>query len=212
MKVLTLLVSVCLLSFHAVIGDGQQLPSSSELPFPITANTTEGDSNYVAPVFPILPFTKSTENPILTPNPANNWESAYLYNPTAIVLNETIFLLYRAQNSSKTSSIGLAWSNNGVNFTRLNRPIIYATEPWEQIGGTEDPRIVRVNGTFFVTYTAYNNVTAQLCIATSQDLITWRKYPPLFPGYMDVAFSDIYVPSARINHTKSEHNPIPVPG
>jgi predicted GH43/DUF377 family glycosyl hydrolase len=106
-----------------------------------------------------------------------------LYNPTAIVLNETIFLLYRAQNKSKTSSIGLAWSTDGVSFTRLNQPIIYATEEWETIGGTEDPRIVRVNGTFYVTYTAYNNVTAQLVLATSEDLINWTKYPPLFPCY-----------------------------
>jgi predicted GH43/DUF377 family glycosyl hydrolase len=48
--------------------------------------------------------------------------------------------------------------------------------------GTEDPRIVRGNGTFYVTYTAYNIVTPQLVIATSEDLINWKKYPPLFPG------------------------------
>ena len=111
--------------------------SATSLPFNITENTVEGDSNYSAPAFPLLPFNKYAGNPILTPNAANNWESAYLYNPTAIVLNETIFLLYRAQNESKTSSIGLAWSTDGVNFTRLPEPILYATEPWETIGGTE---------------------------------------------------------------------------
>lgn len=111
--------------------------SATSLPFNITADTIEGDSNYTAPYFPLLPFNKYSGNPILTPNPANNWESAYLYNPTAVVLNETIFLLYRAQNESKTSSIGLAWSTDGVSFTRLNEPILYATEPWETIGGTE---------------------------------------------------------------------------
>ena len=46
-------------------------------------------------------------------------------------------------------------------------------------------------------------MTAQLCLATSTDLLNWTKYPPLFPGYMDVAYSDIDVPEARINHTKS---------
>jgi hypothetical protein len=130
--------------------------SASSLPFDITPSTPLNDANYSAPIFPILPFTKYETNPILRPNPANNFESAYLYNPTAIVLNETIFLLYRAQNESKTSTIGLAWSTDGTSFTRLDRPIIEATEPWEQIGGCEDPRIVRVNGTFYVTYTAYD--------------------------------------------------------
>lgn len=181
----------------------QSNATATELPFNITTDTVEGDSNYTAPVWPILPFNKYSGNPILTPNPANNWESAYLYNPTAIVLNDTIFLLYRAQNESKTSSVGLAWSTDGVNFTRLNEPILYATEPWETIGGTEDPRLVRVNNTFYMTYTAFDNSSAQLCIATSTDLLNWSKRPPLFPGWQDVAYSDIDVPSPRLNHSKS---------
>jgi predicted GH43/DUF377 family glycosyl hydrolase len=47
------------------------------------------------------------------------------------------------------------------------------------------------------------NVTAQLCLAYSDDLLNWTKVPPLFPGYQDVAFSDIDIPSPRLNHTKS---------
>lgn len=181
----------------------QAVESANILPFEISSSTPDGDSNYTAPIFPLLPFNQYTGNPILSPNPANDWESAFLYNPTAIVLNETIFLLYRAQNASKTSSIGLAWSTDGYNFTRLNTPIIYATEDYERIGGCEDPRIVRVNGTFYVTYTAYNNVSAQLCLARSQNLLDWEKTPPLFPGWMDVAFSDIDIPMPRVNHSKS---------
>jgi predicted GH43/DUF377 family glycosyl hydrolase len=46
-------------------------------------------------------------------------------------------------------------------------------------------------------------VTAQLALAYSDDLLNWTKFPPLFPGYTDVAFSDIDVPSPRLNHTKS---------
>lgn len=177
--------------------------SSDTLPFPINSETPDGDPNYIPPIFPILPFNKYENNPILEPNPANDWESAYLYNPTAIVLNETVFLLYRAQNEALTSSIGLAWSDDGYNFTRLNEPIISATEPWEEIGGCEDPRIVRINQTFLVTYTAYNNITPQLVTASSEDLLNWQKSPPLFPGWTDVAFSDIDIPSVRTNHSKS---------
>lgn len=177
--------------------------TADSLPFQITTNTTEGDPNYIPPTFPILPFTKYSGNPILSPNPANDWESAYLYNPTALVLNETIFILYRAQNASKTSSIGLAWSSDGFNFTRLNKPIVYATEPYENIGGCEDPRVVRVNGTFYMTYTGYDNTSARLCLATSQNLLNWTKDGPLFPNWQDIAYSDIDVPSVRSNHSKS---------
>ena len=199
MHILLVLSSLC----FAYLCAAQEVSSSDDLPFTIGPDTPDGDPNYTAPIFPILPFNKYSGNPILSPNPANDWESAYLYNPTAIVLNETIFLLYRAQNASKTSSIGLAWSTDGYNFTRLNQPILYATEDYETIGGTEDPRIIRVNGTFHVTYTAYNNVSAQLCMASSTDLLNWNKSGILFPGWMDVAYSDIDIPMPRVNHSKS---------
>ncbi|KAF2099075.1 Arabinanase/levansucrase/invertase [Rhizodiscina lignyota] len=156
--------------------------SGNHLPFPINRNTPQGDKNYKAPTFPILPFEKYSGNPIIAPDASHNWESAYTYNPTAIVLKETIFLLYRAQNSSKTSSIGLAWSTDGTSFTRLPDPIVYATESYEQGGGTEDPRIIRVNGIFYLTYTGYDTKTARLCLATSTDLLHWNKHGPLFPN------------------------------
>lgn len=215
------LLSTNLLCFSAAVA--QEVSSADQLPFPISKDTIEGDPNYIAPVYPILPFNQYANNPILSPNPANDWESAFLYNPTTIVLNETIFLLYRAQNASKTSSVGLAWSTDGYSFTRLNQPVLYATEPWEAGGGTEDPRITRVNGTFYLTYTGYNltspqvnsvpvrclfhgamlTVPSQLCLATSTDLLTWAKYPPLFPNWQDVAYSDIDIPEPRFNHSKS---------
>lgn len=157
------LIHLCYLCLMTCLALAQN-QTADRLPFDITPDTVEGDPNYIAPIYPILPFQQYRGNPILTPNNFS-WSSAYVFNPTAIVLNETIFLLYRAQNISKTSSIGLAWSTDGIRFTRLTQPIIYATEPWEHIGGTEDPRIVRINGTFYVTYTGYNNVTAQLCLA-----------------------------------------------
>ena len=111
--------------------------SASSLPFDITPATTEGDPNHVPPTFPLLNFVKHPENPILRPEPKHEWEGAYLYNPTAIVLNETIFLLYRAQDAKLKSYIGLAWSTDGVHFTRLDKPILSPSEPWELPGGVE---------------------------------------------------------------------------
>lgn len=105
----------CLLLLHrllAVAQNSSQASVASPLPFEINEQATEGDANYSAPIFPTLPFNKYPTNPILVPNPSSNFESANLYNPIAIGLNEAIFLLYRAQNASKTSSIGLAWSTN----------------------------------------------------------------------------------------------------
>ena len=152
----------------------------------ISEKSVEGDPGHIAPTFPIGPFKKHKANPILTPNPAHKWESAYLYNAAAIVLDGKVFLLYRGQDAAGLSSVGLAWSDDGVSFTRLDRPVVTATEKWEEGGGVEDPRVVRIGGTIYMTYTAYDFSRARLCLATSKDLVHWTKYPPLYPGWDEV--------------------------
>ncbi|ORX33886.1 glycosyl hydrolase [Kockovaella imperatae] len=177
--------------------------SASKLPFEISPSTRSGDPNHIPPTFPIAPFHKYSGNPILRPEPDHKFEEAFLYNPTAIVLDDTVFILYRAQNKELQSSIGLAWSKDGVNFTRLDHPIIAPTEKYELPGGCEDPRIVRVNGTFYVTYTAWDLVEPQLALAYSDDLVNWTKVGLVFPGIMDVDMIDSDVRVPRFNHSKS---------
>ncbi|KAJ6093509.1 hypothetical protein N7486_008798 [Penicillium sp. IBT 16267x] len=141
---------------------GSALAASSNNPPKITKQSQQNQANYTAPYFPLLGFEQYANNPVMKPDPTHAWESAYLYNPSAIVMDDKVFLLYRAQDQQKTSSIGLAWSSDGYNFTRYDQPIVYATEPYEQPGGCEDPRVVRIDGTFYLTYTAYDGKTARL--------------------------------------------------
>lgn len=149
----------------------------------ITPETPDGDKNYRPPTtFPIGPhFTRYQHNPIMRPNPDNEFEEAYIYNAAAIVVDDKVFLLYRAQNRARTLTVGLAWLSDGYNFKRYHKPILYPTEPWEQGGGCEDPRIVRdpVTKKFIMTYTAYDRGLARLCVAVSYDLLRWKKYPPI---------------------------------
>lgn len=149
----------------------------------ISPDTPDGDKHYKPPsLFPIGPhFLKYENNPILKPNPDNEFEEAYIYNAAAIVLDDMVFLLYRAQNRARTLSVGLAWLTDGYNFRRYHKPILYPTEPWEQGGGCEDPRIVRdpVSKKFIMTYTAYDRHLARLCVAESMDLLHWKKHPPV---------------------------------
>jgi predicted GH43/DUF377 family glycosyl hydrolase len=175
----------------------------SSIPPAVSAESREGDANYIPPTFPIGPFTKYAGNPLLVPNPAYEFESVYIYNAAAIVLDDTIFLLYRAQNAAKLSSIGLAWSSDGINFTRLDHPVLEHSEPWEAKGGVEDPRIIRVDGTVYMTYTAWDLDKPRLCIATSTDLVHWTKYPPLFSKWTDIERTLEGAYNLRQNHSKA---------
>jgi predicted GH43/DUF377 family glycosyl hydrolase len=150
---------------------------------PAAARASSGDGRAGLPVgYPLGPFVRDPANPILRPTD-QPWESRFVFNPAAIVKDGLVQLLYRAQGPDGRSSIGLATSSDGVHFKRLSEPVMVATEPFELPGGCEDPRVVEVGGTYYMTYTGYDGVSARLCLATSRDLLRWRKHGPLFPDF-----------------------------
>jgi beta-1,2-mannosidase len=135
----------------------------------------------------LLPSTATFMDPIRKTNVA--WEEKDVFNPAAVVRNGKVYLLYRAQDKigkpAGTSRIGLAYSTDGLHFTKMRTPVLfpandqYKTYEWE--GGCEDPRIVEDNkGIYYMTYTAYDGTTARLFIATSTDLIHWKKHGSVF--------------------------------
>jgi len=54
---------------------------------------------------------------------------------------------------------------------------------YEHEGGVEDPRLVAIDGTYYLTYTGYDGHSAQLCLATSRDLIRWERKGVILPAY-----------------------------
>ena len=100
-----------------------------------------------------------------------------------MVKDGLVQLLYRAQGPDGRSSIGLATSSDGVHFRRRSEPVLEATEPFELPGGCEDPRVIEVRGTYYMTYTGYDGTSARLGLATSRDLVHWTKHGALFPDF-----------------------------
>jgi beta-1,2-mannosidase len=150
----------------------------------------------------MLPFEKvDSVNPVLVPGDLSftcpilkkpvKWEEKDVFNPAAIVREHKIYLLYRAEDKigkyAGTSRIGLATSSDGFHFEKLNTPVFYpdndSLKVYEWEGGTEDPRVVQDEaGTYYMTYTSYDGKTARLMLATSPDLISWKKYGPVLQG------------------------------
>lgn len=170
---------------------------------PAKNNDTTKDSstaNIVSQDWKLLPFSKiDSANPVMTPGSGTficpirkqkiSWEAKDVFNPAAAVRNDTLFLLYRAQDKvgkpDGTSRIGLAWSIDGIHFTRLSAPVLYPEndqyKKYEWEGGCEDPRLIEDSlGTYYLTYTAYEGTTARLFIATSTDLRNWVKHGAVF--------------------------------
>lgn len=130
--------------------------------------------------YPFGPFTPWAGNPVLRPG-RQPWESTNVYNPAAIVVDDRIALLYRAHADDIVSSLGLAWSDDGYTFETEPDPVMVPEDDYERYG-CEDPRVVRIDGTYWCTYTGWDRHTARLCIAESTDLRTWTKHGPIVPG------------------------------
>ena len=123
------------------------------------------------------------------------WESMATFNPAAIVKDDTIRVLYRAEEKlgekeigGHTSRIGLAVSADGRTYERQSEPVFYPDQDdqqkFEWPGGVEDPRIVETDdGTYVLTYTQWNREVPRLAIATSPDLTNWTKHGPVFEEY-----------------------------
>ncbi len=168
----------------------------------------------------MLGFNKTEINPIMVADSsysfidpitkkAVQWQKADVFNPGAIVRNDTVFMLFRAEDNpaavlgGRTSRIGLAYSTDGINFTKFPEPVLYpdndAFSKWDQPGGIEDPRIVETpEGTYIMAYTSWNKEVARLSSATSKDLKNWTKHGPVFENAHDGKFLDIWSKSGSI--------------
>ncbi|WP_426666987.1 glycoside hydrolase family 130 protein [Mucilaginibacter sp. McL0603] len=166
----------------------------------------------------LLPFTRiDNVNPVLKPgtgsfiDPILNqkvfWEEKDVFNPAIVQRNDTVYMLYRAQDKTGkpggTSRIGLAISTDAIHFTRMPLPVFYPEDDkykkleWE--GGCEDPRVVEDSqGTYYMTYTAFDGQTARLLIATSKDLRHWEKHGSVFATAYDGKYADKWSKSGSI--------------
>ena len=159
-------------------------------------------------------------NPIISPDSTaafldpmkgkeNHWESDNTFNPAATIKDGKVIVLYRAEDNSgngigfHTSRIGFAESNDGLHFSRKTKPVLYPADDsqkeFEWPGGCEDPRVAMTeNGTYVMFYTQWNRKLPRLGVATSNDLIHWKKHGPIFQKAYNGRFFNMATKSASI--------------
>lgn len=122
-------------------------------------------------------------NPILRPNPLNEWEALNVFNCGVVYHNDLFHMFYRGQGVDYVSRIGYAVSSDGVRFNRMQEPVLVPQDEWET-RGVEDPRITYLadEGRFIMAYTAYSPLGITPMFAESTNLIAWRRIGPLVKG------------------------------
>ena len=117
---------------------------------------------------------------ILSPTD-REFENNGVLNPGIYQDGNTIHILYRAVQEGNLSTIGYAKSEGPFKIIeRLDRPLITRDFDYEK-RGIEDPRIVKIDNTYYITYTAYDGINAMGALATSKDLLHFEKHGIITP-------------------------------
>lgn len=110
-----------------------------------------------------------------------SFESRAVLNPAIYQDGKTVHMFYRAVNKSNESSIGYVKLDGPTKIVaRQNTPFLSREFIYED-KGMEDPRIVKIGKTFYMTYVAFDGKNAITALATSNGLIHFQKQGVISP-------------------------------
>jgi predicted GH43/DUF377 family glycosyl hydrolase len=127
------------------------------------------------------------------------FENEGVLNPAVMRDGDSVHILYRAVRQGNYSSIG---------YCRLDGPLTVA-ERWDkpfmvpefdyETQGVEDPRIVKIDDLFYLTYTAYDGTNARGAFATSNDLWHFKKQGLIVPQITYSKFLSFAESAKKVN-------------
>ena len=128
-----------------------------------------------------------------------DFENEAVLNPAAIRENDSVHIFYRAVRNGNHSTIG---------YCRLEGPLTVA-ERWEypiivpefdyESQGVEDPRIVKIDDLYYLTYTAYDGINARGALAISKDLINFDKQGVIVTSMTYARFVSLVERAGKVN-------------
>ncbi len=122
-------------------------------------------------------------NPILSPKREHPWEAAATFNGCPVKEGKKIHLVYRAMSEPdllrdphiRMSVIARATSEDGITYE--DRSILISPDREFDLYGCEDPRVTKMDGTYYIFYTAlggypFEAENIKVAVALSKDLKT----------------------------------------
>ncbi|TDP60935.1 pesticidal protein Cry7Aa [Flavobacterium dankookense] len=143
---------------------------------------------------------------ILLKKTNHNFENEGVLNPAAIRDGEHVHLLYRAVRIGNHSTIGYCRLDGPLFIEQRNETPLLSPEMDYESHGIEDPRIVKIDDTYYLTYTGYDGVNALGCLATSTDLVNFDRKGIIVPQITYEEFNDLAKENATINEKYFRYN------
>ena len=134
------------------------------------------------------------------------FENESVLNPATIREGDVVHMFYRAVSKGNYSSVGYCQLSGATTVTeRADTPIIFPQGDLES-HGIEDPRIVKIDDLYYLTYTAYDGVNALGALATSTDLKVWTKHGLIVPQISYEEFRRLATYKEPLNEKYARYN------
>ncbi len=120
---------------------------------------------------------------IILESSRNAFDGQAVLNPACIEIDGVTHMFYRGvRQGDMVSSIGYCQLVDNKVVKRLEEPVLFPEYDYEK-KGVEDPRIVFLDGIYYLFYTVYDGTNALFAYATSTDLINFQKHGIISPRF-----------------------------
>lgn len=134
------------------------------------------------------------------------FEMEGVLNPAVIKIGADIHMFYRAVGKGNYSTVGYCKLSGPMMVTEQSEsPVLFPQFDYES-RGVEDPRIVKIDDLYYLSYTAYDGVNAMGALAVSHDLIHWEKKGIIVPQFTYSEFSRFAGAKKAINEKYLRYN------
>jgi predicted GH43/DUF377 family glycosyl hydrolase len=134
------------------------------------------------------------------------FENNGVLNPAVFQDGKDVHIFYRAVADNNYSTIGYCKLSGPLEVVeRFVEPVLSPTFEYES-HGIEDPRIVKIDNIYYVSYTAYDGVNALGCLAISHDMVHFEKRGIVVPKITIDFFTHVLAHKKEINQKYHRYN------
>ena len=144
-------------------------------------------------------MVKVTKTGIILQKTALDFENEGVLNPAVWQDGDTVHLFYRAVSKGNHSTIGYCELKGPITIVKRSKTPLLTPEFDYESHGVEDPRIVKIEGQYYLTYTAYDSINALGALATSEDLRHFTKKGLIVPRITYEEFSHLAAMNGSID-------------
>ncbi|MFO7673357.1 MAG: pesticidal protein Cry7Aa [Lutibacter sp.] len=142
-------------------------------------------------------MTQITKHGIILEKTDNHFENFGVLNPAIYQEDKTVHMFYRAIRDDYFSSIGHCVLDGPLKvIKRGEEPVFFPKESYE-FKGVEDPRITKIEDTFYLSYAACDGINVFGALATSKDLFHWERKGIITPKLTFEEFAKLILPICR---------------